>query len=63
MDGGAQAGQQEQTGGEAGTLAHSLTHSLIESGWLTLEFVAATTGRECKGRGLCLIYAVHLENM
>ena len=27
-DGGAEAGQQEQTGGEAGTLAHLLTHSV-----------------------------------
>ena len=49
-DGGAEAGQQEQTGGEAGTLAHSLTHSLSHSpsqDGLSLEFVAATAGREC----------------
>ena len=55
-DGGAEAGQQEQTGGEAGTLAHSLTHSLTLS-LESLEFVAVTEGRECniqdaRGKGL-----------
>ena len=93
-DGGAEAGQQEQTGqqehtgGEAGTLAHSLTQSLTQSlshslstenagagavccqftfqtlhatsqDGSSLEFVAATAGRECniqdaRGRGLCV---------
>ena len=86
-DEGAEAGQQEQTGGEAGTLAtHSLTEPLTESlthslstenagagaeccqftfqtlhatsqDGSSLEFVAATAGRECniqdaRGRGL-----------
>ena len=76
-DGGAEAGQQEQTGGDAGTLAtYSLTQSLTESlthscctenagaravgcqftfqtlhatsqDGLSLEFVAASMGREC----------------
>ena len=86
-DGGAEAEQQEQTGGETGTLAQSLTHSvthrvthslffyrecrsrssklpihisetaIASQDGSTLEFVAATAGRECniqdaRGRGL-----------
>ena len=82
-DGRAEAGQQEQTGGEAGTLAQSLTELLTHSlctenaearaagcqftfqtlyatsqDGLSLEFVAATAGREwniqdARGGGLC----------
>ena len=86
-DGGAEAGQQEQTGGEAGTLAHSLRDSLNTQSSLStdnagagavccqfmfqtlyapkqdgssLEFGAATKGRECniqdaRGRGLWIL--------
>ena len=64
-DGGAESGQQEQTGGEvearaAGCqLTFQTLHSTSQDG-LSLEFVAATLGRECniqdvRGGGLCLI--------
>ena len=51
-DGGAESGQQEQTGREAGARAvgcqfmFQALHSTSQDG-LTLEFVAATAGREC----------------
>ena len=65
-DGGAESGQQEQTGGEAGARAvgcqftFQTLHSTNQDG-LSLEFVAATAGRECNiqdamGRGLCSRY-------
>ena len=51
-DGGAESGQQEQTGGEAGARAvgckftFQTLHATSQNG-LSLEFAAATTGREC----------------
>ena len=65
IDGGAESGQQEQTGGEAGARAvgcqftFQTLHSTSQDG-LSLEFVSATAGRECnildaRGGGLCLI--------
>ena len=57
-EGGAEAGQQEQTGGETGTLGHSLSHSQSQDS-LSLEFIAATAGKESniqdvRDRRLCL---------
>ena len=66
-DGGAEAGQQEQTeeDRDPGSLTHSLTQPIHVSDTAvtsqdgsSLEFVAATTGKECyiqdaRGRGLC----------
>ena len=62
-DGGAETGQQEQTGGEVGARAvgcqftFQTLHSTSQDG-LSLEFVGATVGRECniqdaRGGGLC----------
>ena len=51
-DGGAESGQQEQTGGEAGARAvgcqfmFQTLHSTSQDG-LSLEFETATAGREC----------------
>ena len=51
-DGGAESGQREQTGGEKGARARGCQftfqtlHSTSQEG-LSLEFVAATVGREC----------------
>ena len=50
-DGGAEAGQQEQTGGKAGTFTYSLTQFMFQT-LLQLEFVAATAGRECFIQGV-----------
>ena len=88
-DGWAESGQHEQTGGEAGTLPHSLTHSLSHSlstenveavccqfmfqtlhatsqDGSSLEFVAATVGREyniqdARGKGLWMFNTCHTD--
>ena len=58
-EGGADVGQQEQPGGEAGTLAHLLTHSVSHCQFIfqTLQqLVRMVLYLGCKGQGLFLRY-------